>query len=1024
MIDRDGVRTAVGKAQRVLFQTQHEDGSWDWPNDLGDFVTAQALVALKFVGRLDAADARDGAKYLASRQLPDGSFNCHPFGLTGSLGPTASAWAAFHACGVGDDGPAVKARSWVEAHGGVPAVIALIAQADVSALFLAMQGLANPADLPAPPLFLSFLDELLEKRFNTGVLMAMAQNGALVCYLRGDWGPHGNHRGWLASLECKRALQLIELYQNSDGSWNSNSAQQVVALPALVALGVGPEDGRLTRAIDWLLQQRIRDDNGLWFASFMSSIWTTALAVRALIHSGVPRDDEHILKALDWLANAQVRVAQPEPSQPRKGAPRIGGYAFEGPGNVTMPDCDDTGIAIGGMGVALAHSGDHAVPTERSEPVRAACERARDWLYGMQNADGGWPSYQWGLPGKPRGPMFTQPIVIPMDDPLAMAKLFLDPPIALGDPSAEDATARILYGLGQLGDTPEAPAVKQALAFLEKQQLDSGAWWGRWMVNYNAATACVLQALSSVGADLSSPMARAGVKFLVTHQNSDGGWGEGVDTYADPSRAGRGSSMPPLTGMVVFALVCAGEGDSEAVARGVDYLVHSQRADGTWSNADWLHAYVPPDNFYYLPGEPRYYTLEALGSFLAFTEGRDVAGGDEDRYSLARADEPDDDAPLKEVPARLADGGWNPAFLTGMRGVGDPLADDVICQIFDDGDLNAVNRVLAQISSSDDPIPAGLPDKAMAYFQETAALPPWADHHQIAVAEELWVRCGWQAATGLFCSSLPQAYAAQNGARVLLGTGGMTFHVERRIFETAQFLFDVLDRGALGAAGRGVRAAQKVRLLHAAIRHLTLKQASWDMAWGVPVNQEDLAGTLMTFSCVILDALKTLKVPVSRDEREAYVHHWKVVGHIMGVDRRLLPRDFADGEALMEQIRLAQWRGSDEGKALAAALVNFMQKYLPGAGLDGLPITLMRNLAGDHCCDLLSLPRADWTRRIVHATDDIDGWLGLDRWSVTAKLMAEASHYIMRGLVDAFRAGKQTKFRIPDALVHAWNLND
>ncbi|MCU1277856.1 MAG: hypothetical protein JWM53_1402, partial [bacterium] len=46
MIDLDAVRAAASKAQRVLHQTQRSDGSWDWPNDLGSFVSAQALVAL------------------------------------------------------------------------------------------------------------------------------------------------------------------------------------------------------------------------------------------------------------------------------------------------------------------------------------------------------------------------------------------------------------------------------------------------------------------------------------------------------------------------------------------------------------------------------------------------------------------------------------------------------------------------------------------------------------------------------------------------------------------------------------------------------------------------------------------------------------------------------------------------------------------------------------------------------------------------------------------------------------------
>ena len=51
----------------------------------------------------------------------------------------------------------------------------------------------------------------------------------------------------------------------------------------------------------------------------------------------------------------------------------------------------------------------------------------------------------------------------------------------------------------------------------------------------------------------------------------------------------------------------------------------------------------------------------------------------------------------------------------------------------------------------------------------------------------------------------------------------------------------------------------------------------------MPINQEDLAGTLMTFSCVVLDALKKLRVGYSAAEGEAFLHAWKVVGHFMGV---------------------------------------------------------------------------------------------------------------------------------------------
>jgi squalene cyclase len=1024
--DVDSVRSAAQKAQRVLFQTQHPDGCWDWPNDLGVFVSAQALVALKFAKRLDPADAADGARYLSSRQLPDGSFPGRPFSTQGELGATASAWAAFHACGCADDHPAlVRARDWVNAHGGTSRAVELIGQGDVSALFLAMEGLVDASTLPAPSLFFTLLppvEKWLERKFNTGVLMAMAQTGALVRYLRGDWGEHGDQRGFLASAECKGALTLLGLYQNPDGSWNSNTAQQVVSMPALIALGVPEGDGRLTRAIDWLLAQRIRDADGLWFASFASSVWTTALAARALMQSGVPRNDPHIQRAMEWLVGAQIHVNQPLPSQPRPNVPRSGGYAFEGPGNVTMPDCDDTGVALGALGLSLAQKGPGGLDANLAERVRVCSAAARDWLFGMQNEDGGWGSYQWGMAGKPRGPMLEKPLVIPMNDPVAMLEFMAHPPIALGDPSAEDATARILYGLGQLGYTASTPAIAEALRFLQTQQLDSGAFWGRWMVNYNAATSCVLLALSSLGVDMKSTWVRHAVDFLIAHQNSDGGWGEGVDTYAHPELAGKGPSMPPLTGMVLTALLVAGKADHEAVSRGISYLVKVQRSDGTWSNADWLHAYIPPDTFYYLPGEPRYYTLEALGLWLQAKAGIHVGrpGYDEDFFASHAGD-----IPLPKMPSRLQNGAWDPAFLAAMRGVGDPTADAVVRSIFESGDQAAVNHAFTTLVRSDDPLPQGLPDQVMEYFELTSALPSWADREQIGVAQRMFTRDGWAVATALFCSALPQAYAALNGARVLLGTGGMTFHTERRVFETAQFIFDVMDEGALGASGRGVRSAQKVRLLHGTIRHLTLQTGTWNStAWGIPINQEDLAGTLMTFSCVILDALRAMHIEFSREEGEAYLHAWSVVGHFLGIDRRLIPRDVADGEALMEQIRSSQWVASREGATLAAALVKMMAAYLPGRLFDGLPVSLMRELAGDHCADLLGLPRADWTRKLVHAATELDELMGLDHPALSNALLAKASHKLMEGIVLAIREGKQTRFRIPSTLIHAWNLHD
>jgi hypothetical protein len=445
--------------------------------------------------------------------------------------------------------------------------------------------------------------------------------------------------------------------------------------------------------------------------------------------------------------------------------------------------------------------------------------------------------------------------------------------------------------------------------------------------------------------------------------------------------------MLPLTGLVVQALIDAGEGDSDCVRRAIALLLREQRADGTWDNGTYLHCNVPPDTFYLYPEAARFYPTEALGKYLQHRGHRSTAPDERSR--------------------------WSDALLDAMRGRGDPLADDVVSEVFAAGQTAAVNALMRDILRTDEPVPAALPAAARRYFQNIE-LPRFAEPEQIAIAQRLFTRTGWQVAMALFCSSLPQAYAAANGARVIAQTQAMTLHVKQRIFETAQFVFDVMDAGALRPDGRGIRAIQKVRLMHAAVRHL-LTAGGWDTrAFGVPINQEDLAGTLMTFAVATFDGLKRLGVAVTPDEGEAWLHAWNVVGHLLGVRGEMLPANLADAEQLMEAIRDRQWAPSEHGPLLARPLVEMMQTYFPGKAFDGLPIALVRTLAGDHCADLLGLPASDWTRTLISAGTAVDQ-LGGDH-HVGARLLAHAAHQLMEAIVQVEREGKQARFRIPVAL--------
>jgi hypothetical protein len=122
----------------------------------------------------------------------------------------------------------------------------------------------------------------------------------------------------------------------------------------------------------------------------------------------------------------------------------------------------------------------------------------------------------------------------------------------------------------------------------------------------------------------------------------------------------------------------------------------------------------------------------------------------------------------------------------------------------------------------------------------------------ISQGEDVFGEFGLHLVAALFCASLPECYAVAKGAHVLVFTARMSKHPFRRIVETAQFVIDVMSPDGLGEYGMGLRTAQKIRLMHAAIRHLCKTQADWNPDCGEPINQEDLAGTLMTFSTVAL----------------------------------------------------------------------------------------------------------------------------------------------------------------------------
>jgi hypothetical protein len=379
---------------------------------------------------------------------------------------------------------------------------------------------------------------------------------------------------------------------------------------------------------------------------------------------------------------------------------------------------------------------------------------------------------------------------------------------------------------------------------------------------------------------------------------------------------------------------------------------------------------------------------------------------------------------------------WTDALLDRMRELGDPVADTPVAAVLECGGVDAVNAIMRTLVRVDQPVPEELPDELQAYLAETQPLPEWADMGRIKRGQQLFETWGLQIEVCLFCASLPSSYAAANGVKVLYLTSRLDTDARRRVMETGQFLLDVLTVGGLDEHGKGRRTIQRVRLMHAAVRHLIKARneqtpGMWHPDWGTPINQEDLAGTLLSFSYVVADPLRRLGVRVPAKDVDAYLHLWNVIGHLLGVHDELLVRDVADAAALVDTIERRQFKASLEGQELTGALLDLMDELTPLHRFDDTIPPLIRHLIGDETADLLRVPKSDLADDLgplarianwfyVHVLGQIER--DLARYQLMSRMAAPFGRDLLDALFKLERGGERAPFDIPDHLARNWDL--
>ncbi len=629
-------RTLAQAAQALLDQ-QNKDGHWRFDLEADATIPAEYMLLQHLLGTVDEAREKRLADYLISRQLDDGSWPLYYAG-PGNISATVKSYFALKMAGTDPASQVMqRAHDWVHQHGGAEASNVF------TRILLAMFGQLPWRTVPAMPpeiiwlpgwfifslskvsywsrcvivpLLLIFahkpvfavpegktIRELFSRDPNTLKHLDKftpgqpAKNLFLLvdrCLKRID--------PWVPGVIRRHAVKALERWTREHmrgaGGIGAIYPAMANAVYALHLQGAGPTDPDRIRGIQ-AIEDLVIDDAGAeesYVQPCLSPVWDTCLSLSALSEAGLAIDHQAVQTAIRWLFARQVVVRGDWSDK----APTLdsGGWAFQYE-NDFYPDLDDTSMVV----MALLRADAHKDPDRLKRMAMAV-----NWVLGMQGSDGGWGAFDIDN-------HYDYLNNIPFADHGALV-----------DPGTADLTGRCIEMLAMFGFDKSFPPISRGIEFLRQDQADDGAWFGRWGVNYIYGTWAALVGLAAIGEDPNHACIRKAVHWLEQVQNSDGGWGEDCTSYNDSALAGRGKSTPSQTAWGLLGLMAAGEHESEAVARGVQYLLRHYRDDrnsaGGWFESLYTGTGFPRVFYLRYHGYSHYFPVWALGVYRRLTQGQ------------------------------------------------------------------------------------------------------------------------------------------------------------------------------------------------------------------------------------------------------------------------------------------------------------------------------------------------------------------------------------------------------------------
>jgi squalene-hopene/tetraprenyl-beta-curcumene cyclase len=580
-VDGELLSRAYEMARAILLAQRTPDGHWVGELSASALSTATAVSALSLVQKADADHhpfdhlIAGGVAWLADHQNPDGGWGDTDRSFS-NISTTMLCRSALHLTGSAASRAdcLAHAEQWLsQRYGHAPQDWAEAVRARYGRdhtfsvpilMTAALAGLVSWREVPSLPFELACLPQawfrFLRLRVVSYALPALIAIGQAVFHHRPPWNPLTR---LVRRLAVGRSLRVLQSIQPAGGGF-----LEATPLTSFVTLGLvssGQADHPVVGRCVEFLTRSVRPD-GSWPIDTNLSTWVTTLAINALAAAGELRQLDRLAELRDWLLRQQYRDRHPY-----TGADP-GGWAWT-PLSGGVPDADDTAgaiLALVNLTDALARPAPTGpAPADATAPILAPSTRrdsrsvarsrsvglgiaaihAHRWLIGLQNSDGGWPTFcrGWGQ--------------LPFDR------------------SGADLTAHAIRALRApwrhltklAGSKPGTEvAMQRGLAYLQAAQRPDGSWLPLWFGNQHApdegnptyGTVRVLSAYRDLQL-LDTEPARRSIAWLVASQNDDGGWG-----------ADRGTpSSVEETSLAIDALLDGGPELKAALGRGLDWLV-------------------------------------------------------------------------------------------------------------------------------------------------------------------------------------------------------------------------------------------------------------------------------------------------------------------------------------------------------------------------------------------------------------------------------------------------------------------